>query len=445
MNKLAIADMRPELQLLLHCIQSERDPRKYERVREFSCSLDWQAFLVAVRSHRVEMLAAAALENAATKHESYDRGLKPESEKVPDGYDDGDHSGAVTADPEAGSTSFQKLPRTIPAGVQIALAASSERSRKRVMAMNVEIAYLDSVFRGIGIRPILLKGPVMSKQLYGRSDLRSTSDLDWLVEPGVIREVYDNFGTLGYRTVQYDFNLSPRRWRFIIENLHDFGMMHPQRRVYNEIHFSIDANRALFPGELADDMRKRAVSFQYGQVEQLVLSPEDLLLYLCFHGSKHKWYTLRWLADINEILWGAVEIDWGVFFDRTIEFGMQYSVGTAFGVLDAFWDTPYPLLPWDTDRRQEWLVRKAVEGITAEKRDLGKRGRFHGLGLVLYGALMKRGLHVLWGSIRPVMIFIDDWKLVDLPDRLFFLYVPLRPILWLYRNIMSVMRRTDRI
>jgi len=45
-------------------------------------------------------------------------------------------------------------------------------------------------------------------------------------------------------------------------------------------------------------------------VDVLALSPENLLLVLCIHGSKHRWNRLVWLSDIAEIIQQHADLDW---------------------------------------------------------------------------------------------------------------------------------------
>ena len=40
------------------------------------------------------------------------------------------------------------------------------------------------------------------------------------------------------------------------------------------------------------------------------LSPEDLLLALCVHGSVHMWSSLRWVADVARLLERSPQLDW---------------------------------------------------------------------------------------------------------------------------------------
>jgi len=47
-----------------------------------------------------------------------------------------------------------------------------------------------------------------------------------------------------------------------------------------------------------------------GGAAVLTLWPEDLLLILCIHGSKHLWERLSGICDVAELIRGGREMDW---------------------------------------------------------------------------------------------------------------------------------------
>ena len=42
-----------------------------------------------------------------------------------------------------------------------------------------------------------------------------------------------------------------------------------------------------------------------------------MLLYLCFHGSKHCWSELKWVCDVAEFIQASPEIDWQIVNRRS--------------------------------------------------------------------------------------------------------------------------------
>lgn len=60
-------------------------------------------------------------------------------------------------------------------------------------------------------------------------------------------------------------------------------------------------------------------------MEVRVFSPEDLLIYLCAHGTKHRWMKLKWIADVAAHVRSQV-IDWSVVEKRAKRLGCMRMV-----------------------------------------------------------------------------------------------------------------------
>src|SRR2546422_6923977 len=46
------------------------------------------------------------------------------------------------------------------------------------------------------------------------------------------------------------------------------------------------------------------------------LSPEDLVLALCAHGTHHGWSRLEWIADVARLARAEAAVDWQTVLDR---------------------------------------------------------------------------------------------------------------------------------
>ena len=53
------------------------------------------------------------------------------------------------------------------------------------------------------------------------------------------------------------------------------------------------------------------------------LSPEDMVIVLCFHGHKHAWQNLKWLADLIYAISNLPDIEWHNVFDRAGNMGLR--------------------------------------------------------------------------------------------------------------------------
>src|SRR5581483_1714373 len=101
-----------------------------------------------------------------------------------------------------------------------------------------------------------------------------------------------------------------------------YPLVRDDGRVIVELHWRITMKYFSFP--LATERlfeRIGPVSFDGGTVN--CLSPEDLLLILCVHGSKHSWRRLDWVCDISEIICRYQKIDFELVMKRARRLGVE--------------------------------------------------------------------------------------------------------------------------
>ena len=54
-----------------------------------------------------------------------------------------------------------------------------------------------------------------------------------------------------------------------------------------------------------------------------VPSPEDLLLILCVHGSRHLWNRMKWICDVAELVRANQGMDWGQLVAQAENLGSE--------------------------------------------------------------------------------------------------------------------------
>ena len=108
-------------------------------------------------------------------------------------------------------------------------------------------------------------------------------------------------------------------------------------------------------------------------MEFSVLAPEDLLIYLCLHFSKHfasKIFRLIWLVDISEIIYHYDStLDWEYITKKALEYGVYSSIRFALSTTRDFFDIHIP----------SFVFERLYEG---------KNGLFKSLLFVLWKTLM---------------------------------------------------------
>lgn len=138
-----------------------------------------------------------------------------------------------------------------------------------------------AAFAAEGIAVVPLKGPFLAERLYGGAHLRSSRDLDLLVRREGFAFAQDLLARLGFTLIQEDngYHELWTRGSTAIELHYDVADV-------SMFDFHVDA---AWPSTAQSDFSNQPV---------FVLSPQDELLFLCLHGTKHCFEHLGHVLDI---------------------------------------------------------------------------------------------------------------------------------------------------
>ena len=143
-----------------------------------------------------------------------------------------------------------------------------------------ELSKVLKVLKEEDITVIVLKGAHLAEVVYKKIGMRSMSDVDLLFRKEDLSRAQKKLMAKGY--IPYC------------------------RRLPLDIHWNIDLSIAHLNIDI-DKVWERARPAFIGEVEVLVLCPEDLLLHLCthlsFHHASFQFAGLRTFCDIRESIW----------------------------------------------------------------------------------------------------------------------------------------------
>ena len=257
--------VRPDLGLLLACArQDEGGPAFADALRAFQgAGADWDGLWALARRHGLRPLLGRALEGAAAD-----------------------------------------LPRAVFMDVWAGRERLARRHRALAEALLEVLGRLDAA----GLPALPFKGPVLADELHGDVALREYADLDLLLPAERVLEAKAILGAAGLRPA---FPLGPGQERALLRSPAQYHLTvcDPARDLAVELHWRTDPDA---PVEPADDPgwweRLPRRPFLGGTVR--ALPPEDLLLVLAFHGSKHHWERLGLLVDLARLLRRHPGLDW---------------------------------------------------------------------------------------------------------------------------------------
>ena len=302
------------------------------------------------------------------------------------------------------------------------------RGRRQIEAMRQATASLADR----GIPALVLKGLPLGQRLYGSPFAKTSTDIDLLVSPECFTAADRTLRERGWQRLAPAFRETPARARayFALEKEHVFGG--PGGLL--ELHRRLLRNPYLFDAPFASLQANSATVEIEGHAFR-TLGDADQLLYLACHGSLHYWQRLKWLCDFGALL-ACVDgeaVEQAVARGRSQRLDGVIAAALVLG-REALGVEPPPATGALRARdprtrfiaalsRRTWTPRSGVRSVV---REAAMR-----LGRLFIGSGMRYALREASRNLMQP----HDFGTVDLPDRLFWLYVPLRPVLWMLRAL----------
>lgn len=282
-----------------------------------------------------------------------------------------------------------------------------------------------------GIPVLVLKGLPLGQRLYGSPFAKTSIDIDLLVPPDALPAAGDTLQELGWRRAAPDLRATAARaHRYdLLEKEHVF--VGPAGSL--ELHRRLHRNPFLFDPSFAS-LAANSVTVEMGDNTFRTLGDADQLLYLACHGTLHYWQRLKWLCDMGAFLLAvddraaeqAVARSRASRLDGVVAPGLllcrealRVEPPAAFALRA---DDPRTRFILDVSRRN-WIPRSGLRGLVREVTMRVGRVFLHG----------GRGYRL--HEARALLLQPHDFGRVDLPDHLLWLYVPLRPVLWMWRTL----------
>jgi hypothetical protein len=154
----------------------------------------------------------------------------------------------------------------------------------------------------IGVLPF--KGPTLALQAYRDPGLRTFADLDLLVRPADLDRARTLLLDDGFRPT---YPSTPARRALLVRRGSHETFERGSATV--ELHWRIASPVSDFRLDY-ERLWARLGSISIAGRELQALPPDDLLLVLTLHGTKHAWERLAWICDIAELLRARPDLDW---------------------------------------------------------------------------------------------------------------------------------------
>ncbi len=183
----------------------------------------------------------------------------------------------------------------LPDRIVAALRGLYLDSMVRNMRLYSRLHDLLSALRSDGVEVLILKGAHLAQAVYGDIALRPMADVDILVRKEDLWRAEQRLLGMGYAP-------SEENGKYERTDLH-FAYSLPEEG-WVELHWDIVKPHWPFRMDVGD-VWQRAHTAAVAGVDVWVLSPEDLLLYLCLHTGFHHtfdYFGLKPICDIAEVI-----------------------------------------------------------------------------------------------------------------------------------------------
>lgn len=204
------------------------------------------------------------------------------------------------------------FPEAVPPQVLVELRECVKQNTAWNVFLTSELLHIVSLLEAYGITAVPYKGPVLAHLFSGDLSLRQFKDLDILVSREEVLEAKDLLLAQGYQSA---LPLTREQEVALLKWENDFTLVHPIKGVLVELHWEITPKFLSFPVRHMG-LWERLVPIQLGGKTLMSLAPEDLLLVICVHSTKHTWESLGWIRDVAALVDRCSKRDWGRILER---------------------------------------------------------------------------------------------------------------------------------
>jgi hypothetical protein len=296
-------------------------------------------------------------------------------------------------------------------------------ARRNLFLTSVLFRCLD-LFDAHGIPAVPYRGPALAASVYGDLDLRQFNDLDVLVREQDVLRARDLLVSRGYRP---EFQLNKAQEAAYLRSLSEHKVVRDNGMLLIvELHWRLTEGYFTFPLD-PDQLWDRLEPLSLAGRQVRSFSPQDLLLILCAHGTKHLWERLEWICDVAQLLGTHQAIDWQWVIERARALGSERMLLLGLFLANDLLGAAVPtgvLQRAQADVSVASLAGQVYERLFSDRLpQLGdlERSLFH---LKARERLEDRLRYCVRLAVTTTP---GDWAAVRLPSALFPLYYMLRP------------------
>jgi hypothetical protein len=311
---------------------------------------------------------------------------------------------------------------------------TTQIAARNLLLSSILVQVMDTL-RSRGISALSYKGPIVALWAYGELGLRPFDDLDVLVQRRDLALAAKTLRGLGFHLHHPQGDSDGV---LAMRTEYHFPYYREQGDVLVELHCRL-APYYFLGNAGAEQPLARAIPASIGLGSFPVLSVEDLLLALCFHGAKHAWQWLSMVADVALLIAKRPDLDWELLWLRAGRLGARRMVLCSLALAECVFAAPVPAELAAAARCDTEVLTVISEAMAAWQSCSFEPAvltvpRFH---LRCFERQRDRFRYVVLLALAPNW---DDIEWIMLPRSLSSLYWLLRPLRLLSQRLPPLLR-----
>lgn len=295
---------------------------------------------------------------------------------------------------------------------------------QKTMLMSAQLIKLVQLLQSHDIPTLSFKGPILSQLLHNSVSVRQYGDLDVLIKK-IDREKVIHI--LKERHFHPEIILHDTSEKTFFDAVNVLGFHTPKKDIFIEIHWELlSKNYAISWKEDKLWERTNTVYIDHFPIE--ALNTENHFLYLCTHGSKHLFQRLSWVCDIDHFIQTQKTLCWKEVIALAKELGILRMIYLSLNLCEKLFNTPLPLEVKQyilKDNTTLLLTKKIIDVHFSHNSTSTKSPRSFTLLLRMRENNFDK-LKFIWHALFSPKF--DDFKFVQLPFYLKYLYLFIRPL-----------------
>jgi hypothetical protein len=315
-------------------------------------------------------------------------------------------------------------PEAVPGPIMTRLSEQYHGHARRNLFLTGELLRLMDLFQTEGIPVVPFKGVTMLASVYGDVAAREIDDLDILVRKQDVLKAKAVLAAQGYKST---IRLTPAQEAALLDSHFEWLFARDDEKVHVDLHWAITPAYLSFTLDL-DRLEGRLMPVSLNGREVPTLSPEDLLVLVCGHGTKHRWPILKMVCDVAKLVGRERRLDWTNVMRQAEAMGCVRMVLLGLVLAGSLLKARVPdevLQRADADPVVQSLAAQVGQRLFLDTN--GRPGaietyRFYSRAMDRFRDKRRYLFDVVASPTIP------EWELVSLPSSLSFLYYPIRGI-----------------